>query len=446
MKGTGRTGELMKELTILRQQLMEMKLSDELSKQVEVEYKLPKGKVEAEQRRLAELLGQLEELIKGNVGELEAINERLQHEINERHKMEAALKSELEILKDALGLSEERFLKIFRHCPALMLIVSIVEGRCIDVNNSWLKVMGYSREEVIGRTLLELNVWPDLQERSRIREMVLEKGSVHNVEIRYVTKHRQERIGLLSGDMVTINGEQCFLSVTSDITEYRQMEAEMLRLERLHLVGQIAAAIGHEVRNPMTSVRGFLQLLQEKKECREFHHYFEIMIGELDRANSIINEFLIMARNKSVKQTRQGLDLIVESIYPMIIADALNVNKNVKLKLGDIPDLPLDEKEIRQLILNLTRNGLEAMSPGGYLHIKTYFDGDEVVLSVQDQGTGIEKAILEKIGTPFFTTKDHGTGLGLATCYSIAARHNASISVETGPDGTTFLVHFKLLV
>lgn len=93
---------------------------------------------------------------------------------------------------------------------------------------------------------------------------------------------------------------------------------------------------------------------------------------------------------------------------------------------------------------NLVRNGLEAMPPGGNLNIRTFMDGKEVVLVVEDQGTGIDPVVLEKIGTPFFTTKDNGTGLGLAVCYSIANRHNANINVVTGPTGTTFFVRFQV--
>jgi signal transduction histidine kinase len=112
------------------------------------------------------------------------------------------------------------------------------------------------------------------------------------------------------------------------------------------------------------------------------------------------------------------------------------------MEIGDIPDILLDEKEIRQLILNLVRNGLEAMLAGGRITIKTFKEGESVVLAVQDEGKEIERNVLEKMGTPFYTTKDSGTGLGLAVCYSIAARHNAAIRVETGLSGTTFFVVF----
>ncbi len=128
----------------------------------------------------------------------------------------------------------------------------------------------------------------------------------------------------------------------------------------------------------------------------------------------------------------------------LIETDAIKNDKYVNLELEEVPDLLLEKNDIKQLILNLTRNGLEAMNPGGYLTIKTFTGGHEVVLAVNDQGKGIPPEHLEKMGIPFFTTKDYGTGLGLAVCYKIAARHNASINIETCPAGTTFFVKFKV--
>lgn len=125
------------------------------------------------------------------------------------------------------------------------------------------------------------------------------------------------------------------------------------------------------------------------------------------------------------------------------MADAMTINKSIRTELGVIPDLLVDEKEIRQLLLNLVRNGLEAMPAGGTLAIKTYAEANEVILAIKDEGQGISPEMLTKLGTPFITTKENGTGLGLAVCYSIVARHKGTINVETGPDGTTFYIHFK---
>ncbi|MDD4334581.1 MAG: ATP-binding protein, partial [Desulfotomaculaceae bacterium] len=232
-------------------------------------------------------------------------------------------------------------------------------------------------------------------------------------------------------------------SVVSDISERKRLEEEMSRLERLNLIGEMAAGNGHEIRNPMTTIRGFLQMLGEKKECINFREYYNLMIEELDRANSIISEYLSLAKNKAVSKKYHNLNHILKALHPLIQADAMRTDMYVHMVLEDIPDLLLDEKEIRQLILNMVRNGLEAMTLGEKITLKTFTEGDKVVLAVQDQGTGIEPDVLGKMGTPFFTTKDSGTGLGLAVCYSIAARQNASIRVETGPTGTTFYVDFS---
>ena len=223
-----------------------------------------------------------------------------------------------------------------------------------------------------------------------------------------------------------------------DITDKLTFERELAHMERLHLIGQMAAGIGHEIRNPITTVRGFLQLLGGKEECIKYKEYYYLMISELDRASDIISEFLSLAKNKAVDSKMQNINQIIETIYPLIAADAVVHDKYVILELENIPDLLLDEKEIRQMILNLARNGLEAMPPDGKLTIKTYQEDQEVVLAVQDQGYEIESGLLAKLGTPFFTTKETGTGLGLAVCYSIAARHNAIISIDTNPGGTTF--------
>lgn len=240
-----------------------------------------------------------------------------------------------------------------------------------------------------------------------------------------------------------IDGSPLVLNLGIEITEQKRLEKAMARLDRLNLIGEMAAGIGHEIRNPMTTVRGFLQMLGQKKDCSRYKEYFNLMIEEIDRANTIITEFLSLAKNKVIDLKKQNLNTIIEAISPLITADAIVNDKYVKVELGEVPDLLLDEKEIRQLTLNLARNGLEAMMPGQYLNIKTFTGEGQVILAVQDQGEGIEPEFYDKIGTPFFTTKEKGTGLGLAICYSIAARHNAVIDFETGQNGTAFYVRFK---
>ncbi|WP_242833885.1 ATP-binding protein [Desulfosporosinus sp. OT] len=231
--------------------------------------------------------------------------------------------------------------------------------------------------------------------------------------------------------------------LTQEILERKRAEIEMAKLERLNLIGEMAASISHEVRNPMTTVKGFLQLLRNKQEPRDIE-YFDLMIEELDRANSILAEFLSIRRTKPTMFQLHNINDIVTSTLPLIQADAQNNDTLVTVELNNVPDLQLDIQEIRQLILNLVRNGFEAMSRGGQLRIRTFTNNSEVVLAISDEGNGIEQYILEKLGTPFFTTKEQGTGLGLAVCYGIVSRHNGRISVDTSPIGSTFYVYIEM--
>lgn len=241
------------------------------------------------------------------------------------------------------------------------------------------------------------------------------------------------------GAVVAIEG------IIRDVTARKQLEQELFRLDRLNIVGQMAANIGHEIRNPLTTVRGYLQVLSRKKDVEQYQSNFILMMEELDRANSLITEYLSLSKNRLTDLKQHNLNTILEALYPLIQADATNTTHLICLDLGKIPDLLIDEKEIRQLILNLTRNGLEAMSPGKTLTIKTFAEEDAVILQIRDQGKEIPADIVERLGIPFFTTKDQGTGLGLAICYSIANRHRAKITVKTSPAGTTFSIRFPII-
>lgn len=232
--------------------------------------------------------------------------------------------------------------------------------------------------------------------------------------------------------------------IFKNITEKKQYEQELKRLSNIDLIGQMAAGISHEIRNPMTTVRGFLQLLKEENIYEKHNKYFNLMIEELDRSNSIITEFLSMGNTKKSDLQMLDLNLIIHDTIPLIKIDTHNQNKYIQVDTNDIPELLLNRNEIRQLLINLYRNGLEAMSTGKVLTISTYKEGQNcVVLAVRDQGKGIRPEVLEKLGTPFYTTKDNGTGLGLGICYAIAARHNAKIEIQTGSEGTTFFVKFN---
>lgn len=219
-------------------------------------------------------------------------------------------------------------------------------------------------------------------------------------------------------------------------------EQELIRLDRLNIVGEMAASIGHEVRNPLTTVRGYLQIFQRKEKFIEHREQLATMIEELDRANTIITEFLSLAKNKKIDLQPGNLNATIQALLPLLKAEALHFGNEIHEEIGHIPMFNFDDKEIRQLILNLSRNAFEAMEAGGILTIKTCFENGKIVLAVKDTGSGIPKEILNKLGTPFVTTKASGTGLGLPVCYRIADRHGAKIDISTGLEGTTFTLRF----
>lgn len=218
---------------------------------------------------------------------------------------------------------------------------------------------------------------------------------------------------------------------------------KMTRLDRLNIIGEMAASIGHEVRNPMTTVRGFLQYMGGKEKFFEYQAHFNLMIDEMDRANGIITEFLSLAKNKNMDFQKASLNDVIQEIYPLIMADALRNNCQVEVCCDEIKAVLLDRNSMRQLLLNMVRNAIEAMPEGGAITIRTEDAGDKVLLAISDQGTGISPDVLDKLGTPFFTTKEKGTGLGLAVCYRIIQRHNASLSIISAEgQGTTFKISF----
>lgn len=225
--------------------------------------------------------------------------------------------------------------------------------------------------------------------------------------------------------------------------ERQNMEKRLARLDRLNVIGEMAASIGHEVRNPMTTVRGFLQLFQRNKNFSAYKDQLDIMIAEIDRANGIIREFLALAKDKVIHLQMDNLNRIINMIYPLLEADALLMGRKFTVELGEIPDVLVDENEIRQCIFNLVRNAFEATEEGGVVTLITQAQEGKAILKVKDNGKGIPHDVYIRLGTPFVTTKPDGTGLGLPVCYRIAERHNAEVEVETGPKGTVFTMGFK---
>lgn len=315
----------------------------------------------------------------------------------------------------------------------------------ISVNEKYAKADNKDTSYFIGKNHFDL--YPSEEALQIFKNVIKKKEPVQILARPFVFPEKNHVVTYWDWTLIPVLNEfeqvETLILCLIDVSEQQQLKNELARLDRLNIVGQMASSLAHEIRNPMTSIKGFLQLLANNEKNLKKCEYYDLIIEELNRANAIITEFLSLARDKRVSKKPASLNALVNSLFPILSSDALRQDKRVILKKSNTPNIPINEKEIRQLILNLVRNGLEAMPSGTELTIGTYTDGGDIVLYVQDEGVGIKPEILEKLGTPFMTTKYNGTGLGLAVCYSIAERHNAKIDVKTGPTGTTFFVRFK---
>ncbi|MBP2626100.1 MAG: multi-sensor signal transduction multi-kinase [Firmicutes bacterium] len=296
-----------------------------------------------------------------------------------------------------------------------------------------------SKNELIGVLYLENQVLTGAftENRAEVLKM-LSSQIVISLENAGLYAILEEKVRQRTAELLEANAK-----LEMEISERKQMKRALSKLDRLNLVGQMAASIGHEIRNPMTTVRGYLQMLNRKQNYKEHHSMFALMIEELDRANSIITEYLSLAGDKYVELTHFNLKYMIETIYPLLQADANERGHTISLELDTVSNLWLDENEIRQLIINLVRNSMEAIERNGNIVISTYEENGDVVLAVQDNGPGMPKHVLDFLGTPFITTKKNGTGLGIPVCFQIAEHHKATLDVTSGSEGTTFFVRFK---
>lgn len=303
------------------------------------------------------------------------------------------------------------------------------------------KIGGKGRKDLIGQPFRSINENID---KDVIGRLLLQALSGNQTTTEFVQE--QGRVLLHTSFCVRdlLNNNITGAAIIShDITELNRLRDEVGRMERLSLVGQMAASITHEIRNPMAVIRGFVQLMRERSPDHQ-QEYFQIVMDELDRANSIINDFLSLAQNRVIAKESCSLHEIINEILPLLWADANLRGQSIELEFADqLPTLFLNEKEMKQLILNLARNGMEAMDQHGILTLQTLVYSDRVELRVIDNGCGISIEKQEHLFEPFYTTKSSGTGLGLPLCLSIVERHGGEIKVEsTEGKGTAFIVKF----
>lgn len=240
---------------------------------------------------------------------------------------------------------------------------------------------------------------------------------------------------VLEGQVVGVYG------IARDITQEKQQEELVLASEKLALVGQLAASVAHEIRNPLTSIKGFVQLMETTKEVNPDH--VAIMLSEIDRIHLIASEMLVLGKKQDVPMKKVHIQSIISKV--IYLMDSQAHSKNVPLKLLDHNNVPLhvyaDENQLKQVLVNLIKNAIEATDNNKPVEVEVWEEDNFVKLTVKDQGVGIEEEKLTSIGQPFFSTKNDGTGLGLEVCKRIVERHHGQINIQsTVNKGTTVKV------
>lgn len=236
-----------------------------------------------------------------------------------------------------------------------------------------------------------------------------------------------------------------FLAV-GEMSGSGRLERVMAQSEKLAMVGQLAAGAVHEIRNPLTSVKGFIQLLQNEVEGSPRAEYFDIIIDEIDRVDTIVSEFLKLAKPAQPNRKPSDLKGLWEDIRVLMEGEAFLVNVNIKEDLSErIKPVLIDREQIKQVLINVVRNSFEAMADGGILTVRLYEieSQKEVCLEISDTGIGMEEETARRIFVPFFTTKENGTGLGLAVSLTIMESHGGRMEVKSKKgNGTTTFIYF----
>jgi len=226
--------------------------------------------------------------------------------------------------------------------------------------------------------------------------------------------------------------------VLRDLREIKLLQEKVKRSEKLAAIGELAAGVAHEIRNPLSSIRGFAQFLRHSLQDKpQEQEYAETMVAEVDRINRVVTDLLTFARPMTVEIAPTDITELIEHAVRLVQADALAHGVHIQMKISDLTRLPLDANQLTQALLNLLLNALQAASPKGNIEIGAELNASDsrLHLWVKDDGPGIPNSQVEKIFEPFYTTREKGTGLGLAIVHKIVENHNGELRVNSPPKG-----------
>jgi two-component system sensor histidine kinase PilS (NtrC family) len=328
------------------------------------------------------------------------------------------------------------------------LITANREGRLLFLNAFGESILGVRDTEVRGRTLREFFGTPLLEAAALEARAAL--PSLARLEVAYTTAAGEGlELGLSVSRLATAEPRKGYLVVFQNLTPFKQLEREVRIKEKLAAVGEMAAQLAHEIRNPLGSISGSAQvLMKEPNMSSEQENLLAIITRESKRLSDTLNQFLFQARSPGPPAEPVDLQpLIQEAITLLRNGPEVGPHHEVRFKVDTGPLVCLaDRDQIAQVFWNLARNGLEAMPEGGVLHIRLSRTGNDVILSVRDEGRGIGREEQKRIFEPFHSSGRWGTGLGLAIVYRIVREHRGDIAVRSVPSkGTEFEVRLPLL-
>jgi len=320
-----------------------------------------------------------------------------------------------------------------------------VEGRVIQANKAFEELFGFSAAEAIGN---RYRVVPEhlIKEKEELLRLV-QKGEV----IKPIETYRQTKDGETIPVSITIspirdinNEITGFANICRDMRHRHRMEELMRRSEKLNTVGQLAAGVAHEIRNPLTTLRGFLQLQVQSKKLNLDH--VRVMLSELERINLIVGEFLILSKPQAVKFKYRDIRDIIAEVSVFMSSEALMHNVVIKENYtNDDCSIPCEDNQLKQVFINVLKNAIEAMPNGGQVDIAIQRLANHVSVQVTDEGIGMDEETLKRIGDPFFTVKENGTGLGIMVSQKIIQSHQGLMELSSQVNvGTTVRILLPL--
>ena len=369
--------------------------------------------------------------------------------------------TERKLAEETLRKSEERFSKAFRNNPLAISISTETEGRYLDVNDAFLNLLGYQREDVIGRTAAELRFWTEPLDRLEMVRELKENKQVARHQTQYTTTKGEIRDAEVWAESIELDGQLCMLGITRDVTDMRQLEAQLRQTQKMEAVGRLAAGVAHDFNNILGIILGYSDLsLGLIAPENPVNRYLSETKKAAKRAAVLTQQLLAFSRQQVVFPKVLDLNAVVQNITNMflrLVGEDIEIEFRPATSLGSIK---VDPGQIEQIMMNLVVNARDAMPGGGKIIIETEQTdlgeeyvaqhpgsqvGKHVVLKVCDTGCGMDEDTKSQIFEPFFTTKGigKGTGLGLSTVYGIVKQSEGYITVRSTPGkGTTFEVYF----